>query len=291
VAVNVTLNIPVVPHQGRTHRPGIADDPDAVRGHLPGHDPRAATGRRHGVVRQAPEPTLPAAEPEAPDGPVVFADTSYPWSAVGRVDVPGGWGSGVLVGPRHLLTAAHIIPWVVGESGVSSVGWVRFVPGAFESSEPFGSASAVAVYCLQPTHPPSIDAAEERVDFAVCVLDHPIGRLTGWMGVQAYRDAWDHLARWSHVGYRGTQATATRPSYQAGLALNGRPGQADTHQAMLHRGDVHPGQSGGPFFGWWAGEDCPRVVAVQSWGWPGQAGASGGESLVDMVVRARQEHP
>ena len=226
-----------------------------------------------------------------PRAPVVVAHTRYPGSAIGRVDVPGGWGSGVLVGPRHLLTAAHIIPWGTSDRGVPTTGWVRFVPGAFDASEPFGSASAVAAYCLEPTYPPSIDAVEERVDFAVCVLDQPIGLRTGWMGVQVYRDEWDHLPRWSYVGYRGPHATSTRPTHQTGLALDGRADQPDTHRAMLHCGDVHPGQSGGPFFGWWAGEDCPRVVAVQSWGLPGQAGASGGGHLVDMVVRARQEHP
>ena len=309
--------VPVVPHMAGTHRRAVDGDPGTVTGHLPGHlaraarpaplpaelaaltpggghslsgDPRGATVLRADGVRQAAAEDPSAAERGTAGTPVVFADTSYPWSATGRVDVPGGWGSGVLVGPRHLLTAAHIIPWVRDDSGVATAGWVRFVPGAFDASEPFGSASAVAVYCLQPTYPPSIDAVEERVDFAVCVLDHPIGRLTGWMGVQAYRDEWDHLPSWSHVGYRGGHATGTRPSHQAGLALDGRDDQADTHQTMLHRGDVHPGQSGGPFFGWWAGEDCPRVVAVQSWGHPGRAGASGGDYLVDLVVRARQEH-
>jgi len=298
-------------------RAAAPDDPGAAEGHRPDHlgrapypaplppglaavavghhaqdgDPRLATTGTTTARRPSATGT-PVAPPRArPGPPVVFADTGYPWSATGRVDVPGGWGSGVMVGPRHLLTAAHIVPWVVEEGVPSAAGWVRFVPGAFDASEPFGSASAVAAYCLRPTAPPSIDGVEERVDFAVCVLDRPIGLLTGWMGVRAYRDEWDHLPSWSHVGYRGEHATGTRPSHQAGLALDGRADQEDTHQAMLHAGDVHPGQSGGPFFGWWAGEDCPRVVAVQSWGWPGHAGASGGDHMVAMVARARREHP
>lgn len=297
-------------------RAAVLDGPDALEGHRPDHLARApypaplppglaALVGAHdadGGPRQATTGATTAIRPSAtgmptalpgtrPGAPVEFADTGYPWSATGRVDVPGGWGSGVMVGPRHLLTAAHIVPWVIDAAGLSSAGWVRFVPGAFDASEPFGSASAVAAYCLQPTAPPSIDGVEERVDFAVCVLDRPIGLLTGWMGVRAYRDEWDHLPSWSHVGYRGRHATGTRPSHQAGLALDGRADQADTHQAMLHEGDVHPGQSGGPFFGWWAGEECPRVVAVQSWGWPGRAGASGGDHMVTMVARARREHP
>ncbi len=227
----------------------------------------------------------------APADPFVIADTTYPWSAAGRVDVAGGWGSGVLVGPRHLLTAAHVIPWTTAKGRPPTAGWVRFTPAAFDSSEPFGSATAVAVYCVRPTFPPSIDALEEQVDYAVCVLDRDIGRLAGWMGVQAYTDAWDGLARWSHIGYRGDHATGTRPSYQGGIALDGHDDQDDVHQVMFHRADVHPGQSGGPLFGWWEGDPFPRVVAVQSWGNPGRAGASGGGRLVDLTIRARREHP
>jgi V8-like Glu-specific endopeptidase len=44
-----------------------------------------------------------------PDGRHVFKDTSYPWRACGRVTTNGGQGSGTLVGPRHLLTASHVI--------------------------------------------------------------------------------------------------------------------------------------------------------------------------------------
>src|ERR1700744_446196 len=36
----------------------------------------------------------------------LFDDTSFPWCTTGRVDVSGGWGSGALVGPRHLLCAS-----------------------------------------------------------------------------------------------------------------------------------------------------------------------------------------
>jgi hypothetical protein len=149
----------------------------------------------------------------------------------------------------------------------------------------------VAVYAVGTTAPPAIDGTEERIDYAVCVLDRPIGLETGWFGVRAYRDAWDGLGRWCMVGYKNDPGVGVRPRYQAGIVLDGCDDQDDCHQVLYHAGDVHPGQSGGPVFGWWEGEEFPRVVAVQSYGWPGRAGASGGDRLVDLVVRARRAFP
>jgi Trypsin-like peptidase domain len=254
------------------------DHPDAVTGACPGHLPR----------RRRPRSWPGASQPGAP---AVVADTAYPWSAVGEVHVPGGWSSGVLVGPRHLLTAAHVVPWARRPGGVEAAPGLRFAPAEFDGVEPFGSASVIAVYAVDTTDPPAIDGTEERVDYAVCVLDRPIGLATGWFGVRAYRDAWDGLVCWCMVGYRSEPGVGVRPRYQEGIALDGCDDQEDCHQVLYHAGDVHPGQSGGPVFGWWPDEEFPRVVAVQSWGWPGRAGASGGDHLVDLVIRARRDAP
>lgn len=230
-------------------------------------------------------PVLPA-----PVDPFYIADTAYPWRTVGRLDVGGGWGTGVLVGPRHVLTAAHVLPWRSSEPQDGVEGPVRFVPASFDALEPYGVVSAVAFACLMVTSPPTIDSTEERLDYAVCVLEAPIGRVVGWMGVKAYRDAWDGIPCWSHLGYRGTHALGTRPSYQSGIALDGHDEQHDTHQVMYHRADTTPGQSGGPIFGWWPGESYPSVVAVQSWRGRDISGASGGDRLVELVAQTRSEH-
>jgi hypothetical protein len=39
-----------------------------------------------------------------PDGRFVYKDIKYPWRCVGRVVSGGKTGSGVLIGPRHVLT-------------------------------------------------------------------------------------------------------------------------------------------------------------------------------------------
>jgi hypothetical protein len=52
---------------------------------------------------------------------------------------------------------------------------------------------------------------------------------------------------------------------------------------------VFQGQSGGPLFGFWAGEVGPRAIAVQSWQTTADNGASGSMDMRDLVARARSE--
>ena len=118
-----------------------------------------------------------------------------------------------------------------------------------------------------------------------------MGAITGWMGSRTYDDSWDGGIYWSHIGYPGDLNSGTRPSFEGSISLNGDDNQPETNQAIYHLGDVWPGQSGGPFFGWWSGEPWPRVVGDQSWQNASTNGASGGSYMVDMVIRARTDFP
>ncbi|HMF92392.1 MAG TPA: hypothetical protein VKL40_17230 [Candidatus Angelobacter sp.] len=222
-----------------------------------------------------------------PDNRRVFRDTSYPWSTCGRVDSPLGQGSGTMVGPRHLLTVSHIIQW----NSDGTAGWVRFRPAFFDGSAPFGEAWATTTYFKYKVNGPTIDFIEGMYDYVCIVLDHPIGNLTGWMGSRGYTDGWDGGNYWSHVGYPGDLTGGNRPTFQGGIALDGYWWEFDSHEAMSHQADVWPGQSGGSFFGWWSGESFPRVVATQSSQNSSENNASGGQDLVDLIIRARNEHP
>jgi len=269
---------------------------DLTTGFLPDHlplrprperlDARLRVPRRFDAL-VSPEEGNQATTVFAPEDRRVFNDTSYPWSAQGRVDTALGWASGVMVGPRHMLTVSHTIVW----NSDGSAGWVKFTPAYFDGSAPFGVAWGQQTYFRQKVVGPTIDGTEEQYDYVVVVLDRRIGDQTGWWGSRSYTDSWDGQALWSHVGYPGDLTSGNRPTYQSPFALDGRANQPDEHEAMLHRADVWPGQSGGPMFAWWTGETFPRVVSVQSWQNPNDNGASGGSNMVDLIIRARNENP
>jgi len=222
-----------------------------------------------------------------PDERYTFSDTSYPWSTIGRVDTAGGIASGVLVGPRHLLTCSHVIVW----NADNTCGWVQFRPSFFDNNAPFGEAWATHWYAYKKVYGPDIDVDEGRQDYVVLVLDRRIGEWCGHMGSIPYSDDWDGKPYWSHVGFPGDLAACQRPSYQGSISLDGAFWEGASHQRIWHRGDVWKGQSGGPFFAWWAGESFPRVVSVQSGQNADENSSSGGGRMVDLIIRALNDFP
>ncbi|WP_153398731.1 trypsin-like serine peptidase [Chryseobacterium vaccae] len=220
-----------------------------------------------------------------PDQRRVFNSTAYPWRCVGRVESPLGTGSGVMIGPRHLLTCSHIVDWQPN----NNTGWLKFTPMYYNGSAPYGSAWGVLTYYKYKVAGPTVDSTEIQYDYVVIVLDRPIGNSTGWMGSKSYTDSWDGGAYWTHAGYPGDLTGTQRPTYQTGIALDGDFWSADDNESMSHKADIWPGQSGGPFWGYWDG--APYAVATQSAHNPSDNFASGGSDLVDLVKRARNEHP
>lgn len=273
-----------------------------LTGHLPDHLALRAVPQRLDkrlVVAKKIDALGAARDPEArwattvfaPDNRYTFSDTAFPWCTVGRVETSaGGWASGVMIGPRHLLTCSHAIQWFENPDPYVA-GWIKFIPSYFDGSEPFGAAWGIHIYWEQQVTGPGIDGTEARNDYVVVTLDRRMGDFTGWMGSRTYSDSWDGGNYWSHIGYPGDLASGTRPSFQGGFSLNGDDFQPATHQAIYHRADVWPGQSGGPFFGWWDGEAWPRAVADQSWQNSSTNGASGGSRMVDLIIRARNDWP
>lgn len=220
-----------------------------------------------------------------PDNRRVFYSTAYPWRCNGKVETPIGSGSGVMIGPRHLLTCSHIIDWRPN----NTTGWLKFTPMYYNGSAPYQSAWAIRTYYKHKVVGPGIDGTEAKYDYVVVVLDRPMGNATGWMGSKSYSDSWDGGAYWTHAGYPGDLTGGQRPTYQTSIALDGDFWSPDSHESMSHKGDVWPGQSGGAFWGYW--NNSPYVVAVQSAHNPSDNFASGGSDMVDLVIKARAEFP
>lgn len=219
------------------------------------------------------------------DNRLVFRDTSYPWSTVGLVQTNRGSGSGVMIGPRHLLTVSHVIDWSAPAGYAAD--WVRFTPSYYDGGAPFGESYGIHIYWyLKEDGDGFITGNEVNYDYVVVALDRRLGETTGWMGARGYDDAWDDLAAWSHMGYPADLNSGQRPTWQGGFQVDGTDARA---QSLLHQADVFPGQSGGPVFGFWDGDVGPRAIAVQSWQTTANNGASGSMDLRDLVAQARSD--
>lgn len=219
------------------------------------------------------------------DNRLVFQDTTYPWSTVGLVQTNRGSGSGVMIGPRHLLTVSHVIDWTAPAGFAAD--WVRFTPSFFDGNAPFGESYGVHIYWyVKEDGDGFISGNEGNYDYVVVVLDRRLGEVTGWMGARGYDDAWDSLDVWSHMGYPTDLNSGQRPTWQGGFRVDGTDAAA---QSIVHQADVFPGQSGGPVFGFWDGDVGPRAIAVQSWQTSSNNGASGSMDMRDLVALARTD--
>jgi V8-like Glu-specific endopeptidase len=226
-----------------------------------------------------------------PDDRQIFSDTSFPWCTCGKVETAGGSGSGVMIGPRHMMTASHVINW--GPN--NTAGWVKFTPLKFDTSEPFGVAFATTIYSWNKADgSDGLDTNEEAFDYVVCVLDNTMGNTTGWMGSRGYDTSWNGGDYWGHVGYPADLGGANRPvfiGYQSFFGEDtGSEAGRDAYR-IKHKIDVIPGQSGGAYFGWWDNEPWPRVVGIQS----GQNSdfnvCGGGNPLSELINYARTQMP
>lgn len=221
-----------------------------------------------------------------PDSRYVFSDTSFPWCTTGKVDTGGGWGSGVLVGPRHLVCASHMMTW----NPDNTVNQVTFTPSYFDGNTPFGNAGIIHWYAYRKVVGPTLTDADVEEDYVVLVLDHRLGDICGWMGTRGYDPSWNGLAVWDHIGYPGDLTGGARPTFQGSIPIDNTIGSS-ADEEELHRGDVFPGQSGGPFFAWFGNEPWPRVCGVQSAQNPSTNSSGGGYYISNLVRRALTDFP
>lgn len=231
----------------------------------------------------------------APDTRYVFSDTAFPWCTCGRVQTASGSGSGVKIGPRHIMTASHVINW--GPN--NTAGWVKFTPLQFDTSEPFGVAWATRIYSWQQVNGgDGVNSNEAAFDYVVCVLDRRLGDITGWMGSRGYSSDWNGGAYWAHIGYPSDLGGSTRPIFHGNGVIDSTISESTGGRSsfrMMHRNDYWFGQSGGPAFGWWNGEPWPRVVGIYSavnWGATGGPNANGGGNpLSELINHVRTVEP
>ena len=219
-----------------------------------------------------------------PDGRRAYYDTTYPWRCLVRIVTPLGWGgSGVLIGPRHVLTASHSVDWTPG--------WLT-VYVMYSNTAWLASANGTWAYAATRVNPSSYSADLGDEDYAVIVLDQPIGLTYGWLGSRTYHNGWDDATtNWHSIGYpQDWSSSGEIAAWQTDFSLNELDSASgSTRLIRSNTFDNWPGQSGSPIFGFWA--EGPYAVGVVS----GQASdfnyISGGSMLPTLVRQARDEHP
>jgi V8-like Glu-specific endopeptidase len=181
--------------------------------------------------------------------------TAFPFSAVCklRVDFPDGTvgsASGVLVGPRTVLTAGHVVHHET-RGGVAER--VEVYPGYDHGRLPFGRGCVTAIQGV--TGGP--DPASVDDDFALLTLDRDLGEDAGWLDLEWRRFHSECEGRAVSLAGYPSDRESGRALYVAVGCVEG----AD-NRCLLYRGslDTGKGQSGSPVWEVVGGEY--RIVGV-----------------------------
>lgn len=156
--------------------------------------------------REAPpaEPAVGApAEPARPSlaGRMTADAQEYPWSALGRVNLAGqGFCTGILIGPAQVLTQARCL--YAGREGR----WFRpqelhFI--AAYQKDSYLADSKVAGFTVAPGFNPQggVSLSNLTNNWALVTLQQPIGRQTGWLGLEWDNGALQAAARDGRAAY------------------------------------------------------------------------------------------
>ncbi len=168
------------------------------------YQPRIAGEFRHRMLRSAKGRII---EPyygiyDNPDARKVYWPSQYPWRCTGRIFTYTTWptpnwawsGSGVLIGPRLVLTAGHVAPW-------GKRPWAMlFVPAYWDGASIFGAGASSYVSDYRGWN----TGGSTAHDICLLRLYNPLGNSLGWIGSRTYDGAWEGGNFWALTGLSGS---------------------------------------------------------------------------------------
>jgi V8-like Glu-specific endopeptidase len=216
-----------------------------------------------------------------PDGRRLYNDRTYPWNCVCQVVSGNRRGSGVLIGPRHVLTASHVIDWR------DTSDFITLIQGRVT----LGTSSSTDVMSFVQID--NVDYNDADDDYAVIVLANRLGDSFGWFGAREYNSDWDNeTANWVNIAYAPDLSRST-PAYQTGFFLDEDDFDLGGGRMLITKtGDFVPGMSGSPVFGLWPeGPLVVGVVSAETAGLGNFNAIAGGSNLPRLVNQARADFP
>jgi V8-like Glu-specific endopeptidase len=257
------------------------------------HPKQAATRQAPPLRRFSGKPLVPDIL-FPPENRQAYLPQGYPWHCIGRLFVwdnanaanPRGSGTAVLVGPRVILTASHMLP-------IGAASWkCLFVPGYFNGNPVAGAGAASWCSDFRGFR---FEPDDQAFDMGVLRLYDPLGANIGWMGSRVYSSSWQDQPYWTLCGYPGDLTGGERPTREQGIRVIDDDSDGDFLE-IEHRGDTNDGNSGGPLWATW--DDGPYVIGTHSGGeqhsWPDYENhnvAAGGKGMVDLIRWAQTTWP
>jgi glutamyl endopeptidase len=187
----------------------------------------------------------------------VESTTKSPWrkiaalrikSKTGKLFVGTGW----FIGPKVLVTAGHCV-YLHKEGGWASE--IEVIPGLDKNDRPFGSHVSTYFYSVEGW----VKDRNSETDYAVIVLNKPIGDKTGWFGFGNLDDVELKKQIANISGYPLDLEKATKQYYHS------RKLTIVSSRKVYYDIDTYGGQSGSPV---WLniGENERIAIAIHTTG-------------------------